>query len=133
MRFLFNFEETRVMKKLIFRSCLLMLFILSLACTKDRDDESSLLGAWIETAPIADRTELYFAPGNRLTRVDIDGNVEQYKYRIEGNTLFLSLAGDVEVSSELVFEQISQNRIKIENLYASIPEMERTFMIFERE
>ena len=121
------------MKKLISRSCLLLLVIFSLSCTKDRDDESSLLGAWIETAPIAYRTELYFTAGNRLTRIDADGHAEHYNYRVEGNTLFLSLAGNLEGRSELFFEQISENRIKIENLYASIPEMETTFMIFERK
>ena len=111
----------------------MLLILMSFSCTKDRDDESSLLGSWIETAPVAGRTSLYFAPDNRLTRIDGDGNTEEYFYRIEENTLFISLASDLEGSSELFFDQIDETTIKIENLYVAIPELEPTFMIFERD
>lgn len=96
------------------------------------DDEQTILGTWIESAPEPDRTTLHFAQNNRLTRIDGEGNSEEYIYRIEDNILFLSLASGQEGSTELIFEQINQNRIKVENLYPSFPEAERTFIIFER-
>lgn len=121
------------MKNYIFRSGLvLLLCIISIACSKDIDDERSILGTWIESSPVPERTTLHFGENNRLTRIDGDGNSEEYIYRIEDNTLFLSLASGEEGSSELFFEQINENRIKVENLYVSIPEAEPTFIIFDR-
>ena len=121
------------MKNYIFRGGLLLLLLLVyISCSKDLDDEQSILGTWIETAPDPDRTTLHFAQNNRLTRIDGDGNAEEYIYRIEGKILFLSLASGQEGSTELVFEQINRDRIKVENLYPSIPEAEPTFIIFER-
>ena len=111
---------------------ILLLCVFSIACSKDRDDERSILGTWIESSPVPDRTILHFSENNRLTRIDGDGNAEEYIYRIDDNTLFLRLASGQEGSSELFFEQINENRIKVENLYASIPEAEPTFIIFER-
>ena len=121
------------MKNYIFKGCMfIMLVVAMVSCTNDRDDEPSILGTWIESAPMPDRTILVFTLNNRLTRIDGDGNAEEYNYRIEDNILYLSLASGQEGSSELIFEQINQNRIKVENLYGSIPEAERTFIIFER-
>lgn len=121
------------MKNYIFKGCLFLFVALTtISCSKDLDDERSILGTWIETSPVPKRTTLHFGEKNRLTRIDGDGNAEEYIYRIEDNTLFLSLASGQEGSSELFFEQINENRIKIENLYVSIPEAEPTFIIFER-
>ena len=102
------------------------------SCTKDQDDEISLLGNWIETSPVAGRTELFFAPGNRLTRIDADGTSEEFRYRIVDNTLILTLYDDEESRSELFFSQINENKIKIESFYPKIPENPTTFIIFER-
>lgn len=110
----------------------MLLCVVSVACSKDIDDERSILGTWIESSPVPDRTTLHFGENNHLTRIDGDGNSEKYIYLIEDNTLFLSLASGQEGSSELFFEQINENRIKVENLYVSVPEAETTFIIFER-
>ena len=121
------------MKNTIFKTGLFLVMILAtISCSKDLDDERSILGTWIETSPVPQRTTLHFADNNRLTRIDGDGNSEEYIYRIEKNTLFLSLASGQEGATELFFEQINENRIKIENLYPSIPEAEPTFIIFDR-
>ena len=121
------------MKNYIFRSGLILLLsVVSIACSKDLDDERSILGTWVESSPVPERTTLHFGENSRLTRIDGDGNSEEYIYRIENNTLFLSLASGQEGSSELFFEQINENRIKVENLYVSIPEAEPTFIIFDR-
>ncbi|NJW52302.1 hypothetical protein [Salinimicrobium oceani] len=51
---------------------------------------------------------------------------------MENKTLYLSLASEFEGSSELFFEQINTNKLKVEDLYASIPEANLVFIIFER-
>jgi hypothetical protein len=119
------------MKKRFLGNIFLLLF-LCVSCTVDRDDENVLLGSWIETAPEADRTELYFAPGNRLTLVDGDGLVEEYIYTIDENTLALRSINGSKGTTELFFEQINLRKIKVENLYPGIPEAAPTFMIFEK-
>jgi hypothetical protein len=104
-----------------------------MSCTKDRDDEQSILGAWVETAPVEGRTEIYFSPGDRLTIIDSDGTSEEFIYKIKDGSIYLELAGDVEGYSEIYFEMINENKFKIGNLYGSIPEAEPIFLIFERQ
>ncbi len=118
--------------KFLKSGCLFILFISLFSCSVDRDDEASILGTWIETAPVPDRTTLVFGINDRLTRIDGDGNAEIYFYRIEDKKLFLKLASGLEGSSELFFEQINTNKLKVGNLYGSIPEAEPVFIIFER-
>ncbi len=120
------------MKNAIFKANIyLLLPLLLLSCTKDRDDENSLLGAWIETAPVENRTELYFSEGNRLHRVTREGNEDVYTYSLKDRAIIIR-STVVDSESEIFFEQMDSNTIKIGNLYPSIPELEPTFMIFER-
>ena len=122
------------MKQGILERGLFLLFcLLCVACAVDIDDEETLLGVWIETAPVPERTMLIFAPNDRFTRIDGEGEKEVYIYRIEDETLFLSLASELEGSSEIFLEQIGENKLKVGNLYPSFPEMELTYMIFERK
>lgn len=121
------------MKNKIFNSgFILLLFLLTASCTKDLDDKRSILGTWIESAPVPDRTTLHFAEHNQLTRVDAEGNAEEYIYRLEDNILYLSLASGQEGYTELIFDQINEDRFKVQNLYPSIPEAEPEFIIFDR-
>lgn len=121
------------MKNSIFRNGLiLLLFFVTISCSKDQDDEQSILGTWIESSPVPDRTTLHFAEHNLLTRVDAEGNAEEYIYRIEDGILYLSLASGQEGYTELMFDQINENRFKLQNLYPSIPEAEPVFIIFDR-
>ena len=101
------------------------------SCTKDMDDEISLLGSWIETSPVEGRTELFFGSGNRLIR-KAGGATEEYRYKIVDNRLILTLPEDEESRSELIFNQINENTLKIESFYPKIPESPSTFIIFER-
>ena len=120
------------MKKTAFLILLMAAFAIA-SCTKDRDDELSLLGSWYETAPVAHRTQLLITTENHLTIIDGDGSKEEYSYRIGENTIILSLLDDPEVSVELLFSQIDQNKLKIESFYPKIPEAPLEFIIFERE
>lgn len=122
-----------MIRSLLKFGCAIVMFLSLISCSVDRDDEASISGTWIETSPVAERTTLVFGTNSRLTRIDGDGNAEIYIYRIEDRTLYLSLASGAEGTSEIFFEQINTNKIKTGNLYPSIPEMEPTFIIFERK
>lgn len=123
-------SELNPMKKGIF-GILLLLFLCMTGCTKDVDDESSLLGSWTEEAPVEGRTALYFAQNNEL-HLTKSGTTEVFNYSIEGNTLYLSKNGLPGESGEFFIELIGQNRLKVENLYVSIPEEQPTYIIFRR-
>lgn len=106
------------------------------SCTKDRDDELSLFGNWVEEAPVPQRTEIYFYPENELSIKYSDGTGEEYFYKIEKDTIFLSSDRNFEDEEGLIehfFKQIDENTFEISNIYANIPEMEPTVIIFERE
>ena len=120
------------MKKSIL-GILLLLMSLNQGCTKDIDDESSILGSWVETAPMESRTGLYFAQDNKLFISKGDSGTEEFNYRIEGNTLFLSLSDAPESKNEFFIDLIEQDKLKVENLYVSIPEEEPSYIIFRRE
>ena len=122
------------MKNYILKAGIFFLFpLLLISCSKDMDDEASILGTWIEESPVVERTTLLFLSGNKLIKTDVDGNQEEYNYRIEGETLFISLTGNLEGQAEISFKQINPNKIKLGNIYPSIPEADPIFIIFERK
>ena len=113
---------------------MLFLFALWAGCSKDMDDEPSLLGNWIEESPVAERTELYFHSGNRLSIKKSESITDNFSYRIDGDRIVIWMEGESETdgSSTLYFRQLDENTFQIENLYPSIPEMEPSYMIFTR-
>ena len=111
---------------------ILMLCISIFSCAVDRDDEASILGTWIETAPVAERTTLVFGADNQLTLIDGDGNSKVYIYSIEGKTLKITPVSGTAETSEIFIDQINANKLKTGNFYVSIPETEPVFIIFER-
>lgn len=119
------------MKKGIFGTLLLLMF-LNLGCTKDIDDEAVILGSWIETAPVEGRTSLYFTQNQKLHLKKGDAETEEFNYRIEGNTLYLQMSLIPESKSEFFIDLIGQDKLKVENLYVSIPEEEPSYIIFRR-
>lgn len=121
------------MQKSHFWMVLFLLISTVTSCTKDMDDEISLLGNWYETDPVPGRTELLFSTGNKLTIIDGDGETKQYDYRILEETIILTPANDPETRVELRFSQIDQHTIKMESFYPKMPEAPLQFIIFERK
>ena len=121
------------MKKQIVLRCIMGFLLFStISCTTNEDVENSLRGEWVEIAPVSDRSILIFSSENRLKRIDGEGNEENYIYRIDGDSIFLSLASGEEGSTELYFKKVDPGRFRIGNLYPSIPESEEIIMVFER-
>jgi hypothetical protein len=123
-------------RKQIFGSGIFILGIilcLFAGCSKDLDDEISLLGEWMEESPVEGRTELYFYSGNRLS-MTTEGVVEDYTYRIFEESIILIPDGNAEAGeTEFYFRQINEDTFQIGNLHPSVPEGEPTFMIFVRK
>lgn len=119
-------------KQVVFRFLSVMLILSGVSCMSDEDVEESLTGNWVEVSPVSDRTILTFSSGNKLTRTDEDGYTEVYIYRIEDDSIFLSIEGQ-EGSTELYFNKTEPGRFIIGNLYVSIPEDEPVYMTFEKQ
>lgn len=100
------------MKKGVFGALLLLMF-LNLGCTKDRDDESSVYGSWIETAPVEGRTTLYFGTNDNLYLKKGDAATEEFSYKIEGNTLYLEMSEGSGGKGDFFIDLIEQNRLKV--------------------
>lgn len=120
------------MKKGVFGIFILLMF-LNAGCTKDVDDETSILGSWIETAPVEERTRLFFSADKKLHIVKDEDANDVFNYKIKGKTLYLKLSNGSAASSEFFIDLIDQDKLKLENLYPSIPEGEPTFIIFVRK
>lgn len=103
-------------------------------CSTDLDDELSIMGSWVEEAPVKDRTLLYFHRLDRVTKTHVDESLEAYRYKIEDKSIFLRAEGKEEEDSrtELFFKRIDKNTFQVENMHPSIPEVEPTYMIFKR-
>lgn len=108
-----------------------MILVTVTSCGSDELVEKNLRGEWIEVTPVEDRTTLIFTAENLMSRIDGEGNQENYTYRIDGNAIFLSLAGQ-QGTTELYFNKIEPGRFKIGNLYLSTPESDEVIMVFER-
>ena len=87
---------------------ILFLFALWAGCSRDMDDEPSLLGNWIEESPVAERTELYFHSGNRLSIKKSESITDNFSYRIDGDRMVIWMEGESETdgSSTLYFRQL---------------------------
>lgn len=117
---------------IILKRFLLLIFLALTSCGSDDLVEKSLPGEWVEVYPISDRTLLIFTSQNRLTRIDGEGHQEEYTYKIDGDTIILSLNDGQEGSTTLYFNKIEPGMFKIGNLYPSVPENEEVIMTFEK-
>lgn len=122
------------MKKGIFKICFTLLVTgLLFSCFKDQDDQTSLLGSWIEIAPQAERTALYFKNESTLQIFRNNKKVQEHQYQLLENKLIL-IANDGEgENQEYFFEQINRDRIKVGDFYAPRDMDIAQFIIYERE
>ncbi len=119
------------MKKIALIGLIILTGLIS--CNKD-EINSNLTGMYTETYPMNDRTQIEFLTENRMTinKSPQTGNGDEFTFVITGNTIKLTPTWDNSSSVELEIEIISNSKFKIENLYPSIPENPKTYMIFEK-
>lgn len=100
------------------------------SCNRD-DNNSEYSGTYKEVMPIQGRTKIVFNSSSKLTIIK-DGNTsDNFNYQIINNKIKL-IHIDSNTISEIKFEKKSENEFEIENLYASIPENETTYMTFKK-
>ena len=111
----------------------LLFLLFTVSCKKDDDNKlTNLSGVFTETSPIDGRTQIIFTTPDEVTIKEV-GSEDKFKYRIEGNTIKLTLQGVNSITSTLGFESINSYKFKIENLYPQIPENPISYMIFEKK
>lgn len=107
----------------------LLLFFFS-SCSKE-DNEDHLNGIFVETSPVEGRTTVEFRD-NTITILKQGGSKDRFEYEISEDRIKLIPSWDKTQSTEHRFEKISNNVIKIGNLYPSFPEFPDTLITFER-
>ena len=120
------------MKKMAFIGLIFIIVLIS--CNKRNDNLPNLSGTFIEISPVKDRTQIEFLTGNKviINKSPKTGNGDKFIYVITNNSIKLTPTWDNSSSVELEFEILNNSKFKIENLYPSIPEAPKTYMIFEK-
>jgi len=112
-----------------------IIFILGLSlfisCKKDT---ISVSGLYTENTPVAGRSQLNFISNNVLVKIETGSNYkDSFRYSISPGKILLTPIGTTQYSGqEFDFEKIDDNTVKIENLYPSIPESAKSYMIFKK-
>ena len=112
-----------------------LIFIIGLiSCNKENDNLLNLTGTYTEISPVIERTQIEFLTENKviINKSPQTGTGDEFTFTVTDNSIKLMPTWDNSSSVELEFEIISDSKFKIENLYPSIPENPKTYMIFEK-
>jgi len=112
-----------------------LFFIIGLtSCNKENDNLLNLTGTFTEISPVNERTQIEFLTENTviINKSPQTGVGDKFTFIITNNSIKLTSTSDNSSSVELEFEIINDSKFKIENLYPSIPENPKTYMIFEK-
>jgi len=121
------------MKKLALVGLIFLFGLIS--CNKKNESPTNLTGTFIETSPIKNRTQIKFLSENKviINKSPQTGTGDEFTLKITDNSIKLTPTWDNSSSVKLEFEIISDSKFQIENLYPSIPENPKTYMIFEKK
>lgn len=121
-----------IMARFIFIG-LTIIIILS-SCNKQDDHLILPDGLFTETSPVKNRSQLEFINGNLMIQSEVGSSIKDtFYYEVINDKIKLTSAWNNQyLSSELAFKMISVSKFEIQDLYPSIPEAPRTFMIFEK-
>ena len=103
------------------------------ACNKN-SSTSTVSGLYIENSPINGRSQLNFINGNLVIKTETGSNyADTFRYSITTAKIILTPNWTTQYSAqEFDFTKIDDRSFKIQNLYPSIPENPKTYMIFKR-
>jgi hypothetical protein len=104
------------------------------SCEKDNDGNNNLNGIYTENSPVVGRSQLKFSAESLVTKSETGSSFQDtFKYLISNGKISLKHTWTNEYPEQkFEFEIIDENTIKIENLYPSIPESPKTYMIFKK-
>ncbi len=102
------------------------------SCKKGASSSASLSGKYTEYSPMSGETQLEFIPGNIMIKTETGSAYrDSFYYTLGSSTISLTPAwSNIYPASNFDFAIIDYHTIRIQNLYASIPEAPETFMIF---
>lgn len=112
-----------------------LIFIVGLiSCNKENDNLLNLTGTYTEISPVNGRAQIEFLTGNKviINKSPQTETGDEFTFIITNNSIKLTPIWDNSSSVELEFEIISDSKFKIENIYPSIPENPKTYMVFEK-
>ena len=119
------------MRQIYFIIGFLLLFQTS--CKKDTAT-ISVSGLYIENNPVFGRSHLNFITNDLVVKSETGSNYKDtFKYLITPGKIQLTPTWTNQYSGQKFdFEKIDDNTIKIENIYLSIPEAPKSYMIFKK-
>ena len=104
------------------------------SCEKDDNGTDNLNGVYIENIPVLGRLQLKFSPGNLVTKSENGSSLDDvFKYSISNGKISLKPTWTNEYTDQkFEFEIIDKNTIKIQNVYPSIPESPKTYIVLKK-
>ncbi len=117
------------MKQLFFSIIFCSLFI-----TCKKNNPITINGFFIENNPVFGRSQLNFTTGNWVIKTETGSSfVDTFYYSISQTKIILTPNGvNQGHQQEFDFEKVDNNTIRIQNLYPSIPEATKTYMIYKK-
>lgn len=103
------------------------------SCEKD-DNTNSISGLYTENSPVVGRSQLNFISNTLVVKSENRSFPQDtFKYSISNGKIYLKPNWTKEIPEQSFdFEIVDGNTIKIENLYPSIPEASKTYMIYKK-
>lgn len=104
------------------------------SCEKDGDGADNLNGVYTESSPVVGRLQLKFSSGYLVTKSEKGSSLnDNFKYSISNGKISLKPTWTNEYAEQkFEFEIIDENTIKIQNLYPSIPESPKTYIVLKK-
>ncbi len=112
-----------------------LFFLIFSSCKKDKTI-SAFHGLYIEASPIAGRSQLNFINSKMVIKTETGSSTKDsfyYSFTADTSKIILTPAWTNEYSGQpFDFEKIDENSFRIQNLYISIPEAPKSYMIFKK-
>lgn len=110
------------------------LFLLPFASCKKDSSKIFVSGIYTENSPVNGRSQLNFITTKLVIKSEPGSSSrDTFKYSLTANQILLTLNSTTQYpEQQFDFEKIDENTIRIQNLYPSIPEGPKTFMIFKK-
>lgn len=117
------------------KQLLKVIFIISFFAACKKNISSSIRGLYIEESPVNGRSQLNFINWNLVIKSERGSNyADTFKYLVIPKKILLTPKWTNQSSTqEFDFEKIDESTIKIQNLYPSIPESPKSYMIYKKK
>lgn len=107
--------------------------IIFVSCKKDTTNDFPH-GLFIENNPVSGRSQLNFINNHLVVKSETGSSYKDtFIYSFSANKIILTPSWTNQYpAAQLEFKKIDENSFQIENLYASIPEAPKSYMIYKK-